>query len=89
MKLVKDGAYQRKERKFFKKHPNLIDRYAEVLSRLKTDPFEPSLKMHKLHGDLSAFHACSLTHEFGLVCLLLIQDESIVLVDIGSHDEVY
>jgi mRNA-degrading endonuclease YafQ of YafQ-DinJ toxin-antitoxin module len=48
MKLVKDENYQRKERKFFKKHVHLVDKYAEVLTKLKTNPFDPSLKTHRL-----------------------------------------
>jgi addiction module RelE/StbE family toxin len=89
MKLIKDENYQRKERKFFKKQPQLLDKYAEVLNKLKTNPFDPSLKTHKLKGELAEFHACSLTYEYRIVCTFLIQNETIVLVDIGSHDAVY
>jgi len=89
MKLVKDDDYNRKERKFFKKHPHLIDKYGEVLEKLKTNPFDTSLKTHKLTGQLSEFHSCRLTYEYRIICVFLIQDETIVLVDIGSHDEVY
>jgi addiction module RelE/StbE family toxin len=89
MKLVKDDNYQRKERKFFNKHKDLLDKYEEVLKKLAVDPFEPSLKTHKLHGKLSDFHACSLTHDYRIVCLFFIQNDTIVLVDIGSHDDVY
>ncbi|MGZ8222982.1 MAG: type II toxin-antitoxin system RelE/ParE family toxin [Methylobacter sp.] len=89
MKLIKDEHYQRKERKFFKKHSHLLDKYADVLARLKTDPFDPSLKMHKLKGELSEFYACSLTYDYRIVCVFLMQDETIVLVDIGSHEDVY
>lgn len=89
MKLIKDDNYQRKERKFFKKQPQLLDKYAEVLNKLKTNPFDPSLKTHKLKGELGEFHACSLTYEYRIVCTFLIQNEAIVLVDIGSHDDVY
>jgi addiction module RelE/StbE family toxin len=89
MKLVKDDNYQRKERKFFNKHKDLLDKYEEVLKKLEVDPFEPSLKTHKLHGKLSDFHACSLTHDYRIVCLFLIQNDLIVLVDIGSLDDVY
>jgi len=46
MKLIKDESYQRKERKFFKKHADLLDKYNEVLNKLKNNPFEPSLKTH-------------------------------------------
>ncbi len=89
MKLVKDENYQRKERKFFRKHVHLVDKYAEVLTKLKTNPFDPSLKTHKLKGELSDFYSCSLTYDYRIICIFLIQDETIVLVDIGSHDEVY
>jgi len=64
MKLVKDENYQRKERKFFKKHVCLIDKYAEVLTKLKTNPFDPSLKTHKLKGEMKEFYSCSLTHDY-------------------------
>ena len=33
MKLVKDDDYKRKERKFFKKRPHLIDKYGEVFRK--------------------------------------------------------
>lgn len=89
MKLIKDESYQRKERKFFKKHADLLDKYTEVLKKLKSDPFESSLKTHKLKGVLSEFYACSLTYEYRIVCTFLIENEIIVLVDIGSHDDVY
>jgi addiction module RelE/StbE family toxin len=89
MKLVKDDNYSRKERKFLKKRPHLIDKYGEVLEKLKTNPFDTSLKTHKLKDELSEFHSCSLTYEYRIICVFIIQDETIILVDIGSHDEVY
>jgi len=89
MKLIRDEHYQRKERKFFRKHPELLDKYSAVLKKLKVNPFEPSLKTHRLKGELSEFHACSLTHEYRIFFWFVIQGEVIYLVDIGSHDEVY
>jgi addiction module RelE/StbE family toxin len=89
MKLLKDDDYIRKERKFFKKRPHLVDKYEEVLEKLKTDPFDSSLKTHKLKGELSEFYSCSLTYEYRIICVFLIQEETIILVNIGSHDEVY
>ena len=89
MKLIRDERYTRKESKFFKKHPHLLDKYLDVLEKLSTDPFQPSLRTHKLKGKLSKFYSCSLTHEYRLVCTFMIQNDIIVLVDIGAHDEVY
>jgi addiction module RelE/StbE family toxin len=89
MKLIKDENYQRKERKFFKKQPQLLDKYSEVLTKLKINPFDPSLKMHKLKGELGEFYSCSLTYEYRIICTFIIQNETIILVDIGSHNDVY
>ncbi len=89
MKLAKTDFYAKKERKFFKKHPELIDKYGAILETLQTNPFDATLKTHKLKGSLSDFHACSLTYEYRIICVIVIQDNEITLVDIGTHDDVY
>lgn len=89
MRLAKDKGYLKREVKFFKKHPDLLDKYGVVLKKLENDPFESSLKLHKLQGNLEKFHAVRLTYEYRIVLILMIVDEKIVLVDIGTHDDVY
>ena len=89
MKLIKNEYYEKKERKFFNRHPDLLTRYATVLNKLKENPFDTSLRTHKLKVSLEAFYSCSLTYEYRLICSFIIQDDTIILVDIGSHDEVY
>ena len=59
------------------------------LKKLANDPFEPSLKLHKLQGTLEKFDAVRLTYEYRIVLILMIIDERIVLIDIGTHDDVY
>jgi mRNA-degrading endonuclease YafQ of YafQ-DinJ toxin-antitoxin module len=88
MRLAKDKGYLKREVKFFKKHPDLLDKYGVVLKK-ENDPFESSLKLHKLQGNLEKFHAVRLTYEYRIVLILMIVDEKIVLVDIGTHDDVY
>lgn len=89
MQLDKDKSYLKREVKFFKKHSELLDKYAVILKKLSNDPFEPSLKLHKLQGNLEKFHAVRLTYEYRIVLILIIVDEKIILVDIGTHDDVY
>jgi len=89
VQLVRDANYERKERRFFKNHQNLIEKYGEVLKKLQLDPFDSSLKTHRLKGDLKEFYACSLTYEYRIIFIFMIQNEQLVLVDIGSHDDVY
>lgn len=40
MKLAKTDFYAKKERKFFKKHSELIDKYGAILETLQTNPFD-------------------------------------------------
>ena len=82
-------AFERTAQKFFKKHRDLLPRFGEVIAALQSDPFSPTLKMHKLKGELSKYHACRLTYEYRIVLTIVITDEQIILMDIGSHDEVY
>lgn len=89
MKLVKTEFYSKKEQVFLRKHNNLIDKYKETLKKLEINPFDSSLKTHKLKGELKKFHACSINYEYRIVFILLIQDNEITLLDVGTHDEVY
>jgi len=89
MKLSKTFHYTKVEKKFFKKHKDLLKKYAVVLQQLQQDPFESSLKTHKLKGNLEEYHACSLTYEYRIVLIIKIVDDELILMNIGSHDEVY
>jgi len=89
MKLIKTEFYSKKERAFLKKHGNLLDKYKTVLKKLEHNPFDSSLKTHKLKGDLKQFHACSINYEYRMVFVIFIQDDEIILLDVGTHDEVY
>ncbi len=89
MKLFKTYQYTKVEKKFFKKHNDLLQKYATTLKKLQKDPFESSLKTHKLKGKLSDFYACSLTYEYRIILLIKIVDEELVLINIGTHDDVY
>lgn len=81
--------FLRQARKFFKKHPDLKPRLAHLLADLQGDPFQPHLELHPLGGRLDGCHAVSLTHSYRITLTLLITEKEIILLDIGSHDEVY
>jgi mRNA interferase YafQ len=60
---------------------------------LADDPFTSSLKSHKLTGDLALLWSCSVAYDCRII-FNLSEDENllemvILLIDIGSHDEVY
>ncbi len=89
MQLVRGDKYIKTERKFFKKHPNLIYKYSEILKMLQINPFDKSLKTHKLHGKLKELYACNLDYQYRIILSIVIIENQIYLVDIGTHDEVY
>lgn len=89
MRLRKTERYASQEKKFFKKHPDLVSKYGDVLEKLSFDIFEPSLKLHRLKGNLSEYHAVSLTYEYRIILIVQIVEDEIVLFNIGTHDDVY
>jgi len=82
-------TFNKKSIKFFKKHRDLVPKFKDIIEKLTEDPFENSLKTHKLKGNLSDFYACSLTYQYRIILTIEIRDEEIVLVNIGTHDDVY
>jgi addiction module RelE/StbE family toxin len=87
--LVTPQQFLRQARKFLRKHPDLKPRLAQVFSDLQQDPFQPHLKLHPLTGKLAGCHAVSITYGYRITLTLIISHQEIVLLDIGSHDEVY
>jgi mRNA-degrading endonuclease YafQ of YafQ-DinJ toxin-antitoxin module len=61
--------------------------------KLIKNPFDASLKTHKLHGKLRGLWACQIDYDCRIVFAFeksLVEKENlIILVDIGKHDEVY
>lgn len=87
--LATTAFFDRRARKFLTKHPDLRPRFAETLAQLSSDPFQPALRLHPLGGRLQGLQAVSLTYSYRITLTLQITEHEILLIDIGSHDEVY
>lgn len=87
--LVKTPYFVRTARRFLQKHRPLVGAFAEVLRRLETNPFDPSLRLHNLTGKLAGKQAVSLTYSYRIVLCVEVTEHEIILHNIGSHDEVY
>jgi addiction module RelE/StbE family toxin len=81
--------FKRRLRKFTRSHPDLRPRIAQLLRALQEDPFQPHLRLHQLSGEFAGLHAVSLMHSYRVLLTLYADERRIVLVDVGSHDEVY
>ncbi len=93
MKLVADQSFKRAFKRLIKKNPQLENKILAILDLLENNPFTPSLKTHKLSGNLEGYWSSSVTYDCRIVFIWTENDnfnESlIILVDIGSHDQVY
>ncbi|MBC8414758.1 type II toxin-antitoxin system RelE/ParE family toxin [bacterium] len=87
--LVTTRHFMRSAKKFLRKHPDLRGRFAMLIDGLIDDPFQPHLKLHSLGGKLEGIFAVSITHSYRLTLTLKITEKEIILLDIGSHDNVY
>ncbi len=87
--LATTASFDRRARKFLVRHPDLRPRLAETLEALRVDPFEPALRLRPLSGKLQGLHTVSLTYSYRITLTLQITEHEILLLDIGSHEEVY
>jgi mRNA-degrading endonuclease YafQ of YafQ-DinJ toxin-antitoxin module len=82
-------TFERTARKFLRRHPELAGLFEDVLLQLETDPHDPKLRLHRLKGKHRDKHAVSLTYSYRIVLFLRMKATEIILLDVGSHDEVY
>jgi len=87
--LVYPDSYIRRARKFLRKHPKIHNQYRKTLQLLELDPFHPSLRLNGLKGRLKGLSSVSINMSYRIVLELEIQDEEIMLINIGNHDQNY
>ena len=89
--LIRSRAFIRAVRRYLKKHPQTADDLEATLLLLAADAFGPHLKTHKLKGDLDGVWACSAGYDLRILFEIVQHDgvEAILLLSLGTHDEVY
>jgi mRNA interferase YafQ len=91
--LVLTPKFKRAFRKFVKRNTGLQKRIEDTLQQMEMDVFSPKLGTHKLSGKLDGLQSCSCGYDcrivFSIERDIESDDEVVVLLDIGTHDEVY
>ena len=87
--IVYTDSYNRRARKFFRKHAELVNKYEKTLKLLEANQFHPSLRLHRLQGKLSDLHSVSINISYRISIFFVIEEDRIIPLDIGTHDEVY
>ena len=88
MKIEFSPVFKKSYRKRILKNAILRSRFEEKLTLLQLNPFDPKLETHKLSGLLKDRLAFSVTYD----CRVIFSfkgKETIVLLDIGTHEQVY
>ncbi len=91
--LVLTPKFKRAFRKFVGREIKLQKRIEDTLAQMQEDVFAAHLGTHKLSGELLRLRACSCGYDCRIVFSIETDKETekevIVLLDIGTHDEVY
>jgi len=92
-RLVWAKAFRRAFKKAVQQKPEQQAKIEKALRLLAEDPFDPALQSHKLKGKLQGLWACKVDFDSRILFLLLPNPETgqedILLVSIGTHQEVY
>lgn len=90
-RLLRSTAFVRAARRAVKRDPQLASPLSLTLERLSEDAFHPLLRSHKLKGALRGKWAATVTYDLRIIFRLVEHggEEAILLLTLGSHDEVY
>jgi len=87
--IIFTNSYIKRAARFAKRHPDLLPQYEKTLKLLEINPFHPSLRLQRLKGPLSDLHSVSINISFRITMEFLINDRTIIPVNVGKHEEVY
>ncbi|MGI8500993.1 MAG: type II toxin-antitoxin system RelE/ParE family toxin [Hassallia sp.] len=82
------SSFKRAFKKRIKGNVDLETRFWQKLELFTNDPFDQSLKTHKLSEKLKELWSFSIEYD-ERVLLFFTDDGNAMFVDIGNHDEVY
>ena len=90
-KLLRSATFVKAARRLVQKKPWTVPALQESLQLLTKDAFNPLLRTHKLRGKLSGTWACSAGFDLRIVFEFVhFEDqEAILLLSVGTHEEVY
>ena len=88
IEVIWDPRFKRAYRKLMARNSVLDDIFWEKLEILHEHPQHPFLKTHKLSGKLQDCLAFSVDYKTR-VLFKFIDETSVLLIDIGSHDDIY
>jgi mRNA-degrading endonuclease YafQ of YafQ-DinJ toxin-antitoxin module len=91
--LVLTPRFERAFRRLLRKHPDQQMSVEVTLERMADNLHDSRLKTHRLSGQLAGLYACSAGYDCRIVFAKKLHPktgvEVLLLVNIGTHEEVY
>ena len=88
MKVSFSSSFKRVFKKRIKGNSVIEAKFWKKLEKFTDNPFERSLKTHKLSGKLEDLWSFSVDYDVR-VLFYFVDKENAIFIDIGSYDEVY
>ena len=88
MKIIWDEGFKRSYTKKVKNNDELKRKFWKAFRLFSENPFNPQLRTHKLSGRLRGLWAFTVSYDCRVI-FKFVGKEEVLLIDIGSHDEVY
>ena len=88
IELIWDQKFKKSLKKRLGKSDELTDKFKSKIKLFEEDPFNPILRTHKLSGILKEYWAFSIDYNLRVI-FKFIDSKTALLIDIGTHDEVY
>lgn len=88
IKLTWDQGFKKIYKRKFKNNKKLKKKFWGAMEAFSKKPFNARLRTHKLTGKLEGLWGFSIDYDCRVIFKFLGKDE-ILLLDIGSHEEVY
>ncbi|MBM5815540.1 MAG: plasmid stabilization protein [Cyanobacteria bacterium K_Offshore_surface_m2_239] len=63
--------------------------YRQTMALLETNPYYRSLCLYALRGRLQGLHSVSINLSTRITLEVLIEGQTLIPIDIGSHDAMY
>jgi mRNA interferase YafQ len=92
-KLILTAKFTRAFRKYVQRDQRIKIQVQRALDLMEKDVFTPQLNTHQLKGEFVGFYACSCGYDCRIIFTIEKgqdpAEEIIILVNIGTHNEVY
>ncbi len=88
VKIAFNSTFKRAFKRKIAGNSEREDRFRTKLELFKNNPFEATLKTHKLSGKLKDYWSFSIEYDLRVIFYFAAEND-VVFIDIGTHKEVY